>query len=414
MDTRLALGDLVTSVLSELKRLQYTANSQAHYRRLYQRVLAYAREHGVRDYSEDFARQFFEATFHVSMRDLPQPVPQKFRHTLRILRSLGDYQLHGALLRRRPQKAPYTAPASFRRVLDDFARECKQRGYSSRAAPARWKRLCAFVDYVAAQGVPPEAITARHLSQYTATLVGYHPKTVATMLTTVRTFLKFLHQTGHHAQDLSGAVPRLRSAYCEQLPNVWPADAVKRLLAAVDRGNPTGKRDYAILLLAARLGMRAGDIRDLQLSALHWETKTIAYVQQKTRRPLSHPLLDDVGWALIDYLQHGRPPTASPCVFVRHHAPFESFAQDVNFHHIIAAYTRRAGIPIARGHHGMHSLRHTLASTLLEQHTPLPVIAEILGHLSTQSTQVYLHVDIDALRQCALDPEEVSGGVDGK
>ena len=194
-----------------------------------------------------------------------------------------------------------------------------------------------------------------------------------------------LYHAGYHALDLSGAVPRLRSRYYERVPSVWPADSVRRLLGVIDRGNPTGKRDYAIMLLAARLGMRVGDIKALTLSALHWENKTIVLVQQKNRQAMTYPLLDDIGWALIDYLQHGRPQTSSPHVFVRHNAPFEAFAQFANFHHLMTTYTRRAGIPLPRGAHGMHSLRHTLASALLEQHTPLPVIAEIMGHLSLHS-----------------------------
>lgn len=412
MENRPALDDLVANVLAELERRQYSANVRTGYRRFYQRVLAYAHAHGIREYSEDFARQFFENTFHVTMREIPQPVPPKFRPALRYLRCLGDYQLHGTLVRRQVKKAPYEPPDTFRAALEAFARECDRRGYSSQAARTRWNRLRAFVDYLATQGVAPEGISAQHLSNYTATLIGYHPKTVAAMLTHVRTFLRFLHQAGYHAHDLSGAVPRLRSGHYERIPSVWPADSVRRLLGAIDRGSPTGKRDYAILLLAARLGMRVADIKALTLSALQWDTKTIVLVQQKNRRAVTYPLLDDMGWALIDYLQHGRPPTSSPYVFVRHNAPFEPFGQHVNLHHIITTYTRRAGIPVPRGAHGMHSLRHTLASALLEQHTPLPVIADILGHLSTQSTQVYLHVDLEALRRCALDPEEVFACVD--
>ncbi len=407
MDNGPALDDLVANVLAELLRLQYSAGSRTGYRRFYQRVLAYARARDIREYSEAFARQFFEDTFQVKMRELPQPVPQKLCLALRYLRCLGDYQLHGTVFRRQVKKGPYQAPDAYRAVLEAFARECDRRGYSALAARSRWNRLRAFVDYLATQGVAPEAISGQHLSNYTATLMGYHPKTVAAMLTNVRTFLRFLCSAGYHRFDLSGAVPRLRSRYYERLPSVWPADSVRRLLGAIDRGNPTGKRDYAIILLAARLGMRVGDIKALTLAALHWETKTIVLVQQKNRRSTTYPLLDDIGWALIDYLQHGRPRTSSPYVFVRHNAPFEPFAQYANFHQLITKYTRRAGIPLPGGAHGMHSLRHTLASALLEQHTPLPVIAEIMGHLSTQSTQVYLHVDLEALRRCALDPEEV-------
>ena len=232
------------------------------------------------------------------------------------------------------------------------------------------------------------------------------------MLTPVRTFLRFLHQAGLHPDDLSGAVPRLRSGHYERLPSVWPADAVPRVLAAVDRGNPTGQRDYAILLLAARLGMRVGDIKALPLTALHWDTQTIEWVQQQTGRPMCLPLLADIGWALIDYLQHGRPATPVPEIFVRHRAPFEAFGPHAHRHTLVAKYIRRAEMPVPRGSHGLHALRHGLASTLLEAETPLPVIAEILGHVSTPSTQVYLPVDSEALRRCALDPEEVFAYVD--
>lgn len=156
-------------------------------------------------------------------------------------------------------------------------------------------RIRMFLAFLAAEYVTPDTLTARHVSRYVATLMNYQPKTVLAILTSLRTFLRFLHDAGFHAQDLSSSVPRVRSGLYERLPSIWPADAVQRLLSAVDRCNPTGKRDYAILLLAARLGMRVGDIKALTLSALHWEAKTIAWVQQKTGRAIKYPLLDDVG-----------------------------------------------------------------------------------------------------------------------
>ena len=125
--------------------------------------------------------------------------------------------------------------------------------------------------------------------------------------------------------------------------------------------------------------MRVGDITALPLSALHWNTRTIAGVQQKTGRAVQQPIWEDVGWAIMDYLKHGRPPTASPVLFVRHQAPFEPFQRSTNLHNLITKYTRRAGIAGPTGRHGMHALRHTLARTLLEHETPLPVIADILG-----------------------------------
>jgi len=326
---------------------------------------------------------------------------------VRYLESLSDVQLHGTVLRRRSRNQPYQVPSTFRAAYDAFIIECGRRGYSKTAERGRRDRERLFLRYVEAHEVTLDTLTAHHISSFVATLMDYHPKTVLAILTNLRTFLRFLHQAGFHVEDLSPTVPRIRSGHYERLPKVWPADSVQRLLDTVDRANPIGKRDYAILLLAARLGMRAGDIKTLHLSAIHWDAKTISWVQQKTGRPIEYPLLDDVGWAIIDYLKHGRPQTASPQLFVRHLAPFEAFARYGNLTRIITKYTRQAGITPPAGGRGLHALRHSLASTLLEHDTPLPIIAEILGHLSTQSTQVYLAVDRNGLARCALNPEEV-------
>ena len=180
------------------------------------------------------------------------------------------------------------------------------------------------------------------------------------------------------------------------------------MLENVDRGNPTGKRDYAILLLVSRLGMRAGDLKSLKLTDLDWKSKTIVIRQGKTNNIVTYPILKDIGWALIDYLQNARPVSDSPCVFLRMNAPFEAFGRDANLHNIITKHTRNAGITVPRGkRRGLHSLRHTLASTLLERGTPLPVISEVLGHITSRSTALYCLLGIEGLKQCALDPEEV-------
>ena len=180
------------------------------------------------------------------------------------------------------------------------------------------------------------------------------------------------------------------------------------MLESIDRGNPTGKRDYAILLLVTKLGIRAGDIKSLTLSDLNWQLKSIEIRQNKTKNSVTYPILDDIGWALIDYLKNARPVSNSPFVFLRMNAPYEEFAEDSGLHFIIRKYMRASGITVPKGQrHGFHSLRHTLASTLLENQIPLHVISEILGHINSKSTMIYLHTSLEGLRLCALDPEEV-------
>lgn len=117
--------------------------------------------------------------------------------------------------------------------------------------------------------------------------------------------------------------------------------------------------------------------------------------------------MPDVGWAVIDYLKYGRPKVDSPYIFVRHIAPFLPFSEDDHLNQLIKAYMVKAHIPVSGKRRGMHSLRHTMASVLLEKDTPLPVISDIIGHLDTNSTAVYLKVDMARLAECPLDFEEV-------
>jgi len=160
------------------------------------------------------------------------------------------------------------------------------------------------------------------------------------------------------------------------IPAVWEQENVKKLLESIDRQNPKGKRDYAILLLVSRLGLRAGDIRSLTLSNLNWNRKEISITMQKTKQPLELPLLDDVGWAIIDYLKNGRPYSISDYVFIRHKAPYDGFADHNSFHKMLVRHLNKANIQMGDQKHGLHSLRSTLARVLLEQGTPLPVISE--------------------------------------
>jgi site-specific recombinase XerD len=128
----------------------------------------------------------------------------------------------------------------------------------------------------------------------------------------------------------------------------------------------------------------------------------------KTGQYIELPLLKDIGWAIIDYLKNGRPQTTSECLFVRHKAPFDAFGRRCTFSKELNRYVLKAGLTTPDGQrHGMHSLRSTLAVNMLEVKSPLPIISETLGHQSVNTTGIYLKVDVEGLRKCAIDPEGV-------
>jgi integrase/recombinase XerD len=198
----------------------------------------------------------------------------------------------------------------------------------------------------------------------------------------------------------------------ESEPHLWTAREIRRVLAVIDRQSAAGKRDYAMILSTARLGLRISDLRHLELGDLNWRAKTITIVQHKTGRPLSLPLLDDVGWAIIDYVRGGRPETDCPKVFVKHRHPFGTFGAASSVASRLSQYAARAGIEFPPGQVcGMHSLRGALAVAMIGNGAPVPVVSAVLGHASSDTTQAYyLRFDTGRLRCCALDVEDVTEG----
>ncbi|MBC8390797.1 MAG: tyrosine-type recombinase/integrase [Actinobacteria bacterium] len=409
MKTKLPIEELVTKVLAELKRLNYSHNSICGFRCFYKRVIAFANEKGEHYFSEKLGRDFLKEKYGYRINYYAQAMPKKLKGPIRRIRVLGDFQLHGVIIRRIVKRPGYAKPPQFEKELIAYEKYCSDNDYSKRGLRTRMQRLFFFIDYLDGKRVGNVGeITAEIISDYVKTIYHHHEKSMASILTTLRVFLRFLYLNKHTLQDLSLKVPKQAKYYYPPVPSVWNKEDVTRMLESIDRGSPVGKRDYAILLLAARLGIRVGDIKSLKLQDFNWATKTIEIRQDKTKNIATYPILGDIGWALIDYLKNGRPISSSPFVFIRLRAPYEAFGGNANLHNIITKYTRLAGINIPQGkRHGIHSLRHSLAGALLENGTPLPVISEILGHVSSRSTGIYLQIGIEGLRQCALDPEEV-------
>jgi len=218
-----------------------------------------------------------------------------------------------------------------------------------------------------------------------------------------------LADTGLTPCSLADRLPPQRHVRHESEPHLWTAAEIRRVLAAIDRHSATGKRDYAMILMTARLGLRISDLRQVELGDLDWRSKRITIVQHKTGRPLSLPLLDDVGWAVIDYVRCGRPDTPCPKVFVKHRHPFDAFGGASSVASRLSRHAARAGIELPAGQLcGMHSLRGALAIAMIGNGASMPLISAVLGHASSDTTQAYyLRFDVERLRCCALDVEDV-------
>jgi len=330
----------------------------------------------------------------------------RMRPLLLLLRYLKDGQFCRDV---RKTKPPFVCPACFESEYEAFCEELVYRGYSQATIDTNTQKVQVLIAHLAAQGVTSSAdITIRHIESYLKTIEDKAVKYIGVFLYVFRNFFSFLYERGYTAHDLAPMLPKVRTFRNASIPYVWSKADIKKLLGAIDRDDPKGKRDYAILLIAIRLGLRIGDIRSLKKSSIDWNRKTINLKMSKTGQPIELPLLKDIGWAIIDYLQNGRPATNSECLFVRHKAPFNAFGGRNAFNKELHRYILKAGLNMPGDQrHGMHSLRSTLAGNMLEIKSPLPIISEALGHQSVNTTSIYLKVDIEGLRKCALDPEEV-------
>jgi len=230
---------------------------------------------------------------------------------------------------------------------------------------------------------------------HSSTLSACRAKLIVTAL---RGFLRFLHQRGQTPTDLAAVVPTVAHWRLSTLPKSLEPEQVERVLKGCDQSNSTGQRDYTILLLLARLGLRAGEVVAMRLDDIDWETGILT-VWGKGARKNRLPIPHDVGDALVTYLCHGRPCCSTRRVFVRMKAPHREFASSVAICTIVRRALARAGLSPVRK--GAHLLRHSLATEMLRKGASLREIGEILRHRDPNTTQVYAKVDLAALRGLA-------------
>ena len=402
------LPDLISGLEQELLRLGYTKGSMTFYRRRWNQLMAYAEDRGECYYTEQLGMDFLKEFFGVTQEDFSRTLPQAETQEIRVIRMVGDFQLHHAVLRRYLKHKEILTTPFFVDIRSRFQSSCEKKGYSQITTEHYVKQSSYLMDYLAAQGMNDfTAVTLDTVNAYIRTLAGFSYKTVEQHICSLRAFFRFLYQEGIMPDDLAAKMPMVKARKQTAIPSVWTHEELKQLVGAIDRESPKGRRDYAIILIACRLGLRCTDIKNLCFENFNWTEKKICFTQSKTGQPMELPLVPDVGWAVIDYLKYGRPKVDSSRIFVRHMAPFLPFAEGDHLDQLIRTYMVKAHIPMRGKHRGMHSLRHTMASVLLEKDTPLPVISDIIGHLDTNSTAVYLKVDMERLAECPLDFEEV-------
>lgn len=413
MENKKKIKELIDGVVTQMEEKKYVKISIDAYRPHWKTLLEFVEENGIEDFTLEVIENFLHEKYGLTSFDETNSQNLPYWKVKVVRRSVGvlyEYKCTGTI--KRKQSHPRSKILEcFLAPTEAFLENCMKRCNSESTILWKKKLINAFLWYLYDTGTENvSAIGKEQVLSYLRTLASRSQRTIASTLNTLKQYFEFLSQEKYTEIDISKGIPKANHGRTGKLPNIWKSDQIEKLLNSIDRADPVGKRDYAILLLVTHLGLRESDVQNLTFENLCWQECCIRLIQSKTGRPLELPLDQKVGEAIIDYLKYGRPLwDKTQYVFVRHKAPF---GKCNNYFHVMRKYLSAAGIPFDREKsHGLHTLRYSLATKLLEHEVPIETISEILGHVSVNTTKIYLHADLETLRQCALNPDDVGGEI---
>lgn len=291
-------------------------------------------------------------------------------------------------------------------ILKKFLDNLKFKELSDEYIYSNKKALKNFFKYLMINNVSHiSKITNDNIFNYILTLNRYSQSYKYDIFSKIRIFLKFMYLNNFTSRDFTLAIPKIKINHNNKIPHtIWSSDEINKILNSIDTTTKIGKRDYAIFMLLTHLGLRFSDVKNIKFEDIDWQMNILNINQNNTGKIVTLPLLDNVGIAIIDYIKNGRPNVDSKYIFLNRND--ESFSPQFSFYHIFKKYLTLANIDISNKKYiGTYSLRHSLATILLQNRTPLSTISGILGHTDINNTAIYLKVDISSLKECCLKLE---------
>lgn len=406
METSIKKLEVLTSEAhSYLNKLSYSDTRLSQYRSAWNKIHEFMKDKELEHYSAGVGESFIN--YLIGERSYDN-LSRWEKDIIQCANALTEFQETGSMKFRRITKfRDLIGPVGF--TMADYVAYRKSFGISQGTINEYRLHLQRFLHYLNEKKLPSvEAINQQVMIDFINHLGFYTPYTRHRMLSIMKGYFRYLYDQNHSKLDYSQLIPKDKFVRQPKLPTTYSKDEIEAMLSSIDRSSPKGKRDYAMVLLATRLGLRATDICNIKFENLNWEQSIIFLSQQKTKRSIELPLLKEIGDAIIDYLKYGRAVSSLPYVFLHVLSPYDRLNRST-LHSIVSLYLRRAGIKCdGKRKQGPHALRHSLAGILLEKKTPVPVISEVLGHKNIESTKLYLRIDINTLRQCALEVQPIT------
>lgn len=386
------------AVVALCSRNDYTEKVKTYVQISWRQYAEFCQHRGYIQYEPTHFEEFLESHRHGDKSWKSSTLERKLGN----LKMLDLYFRRGGW-ERGQMNPPIELPPEFEEFLDKQDTFLIKTNHSDCSRATMRKSVAFIMRYFLTNGIKHlSEIDNAHISAYLLTLNGHAKSTVRGELSHLRMFLIYLQMFGYTEDNLATRVPNYRLGCGHSLVKIWESDEISKILDSVDRSNPKGKRDYAMMFIASELGVRCSDICNLRLTDIDWERCCISFVQSKTRNPNVLPLSEKLGNSIIDYLKV-RPKTESEYLFVSLNPPYDRVKA---FSSSFQKYVMRSGVKVSReAHYGLHSLRATVATKLLSVNVSPDVIFSFLGHTDRNTLSHYIRLDIENLRACALSFE---------
>ena len=358
-------------------------------------LITYMESKGLSEYTKNVGDSFLDFTLHNSAMSCG--ARNAFHKVVRVLNYIIG--LEPTPVNYAYKRIEYQYPDEYKPIVEKFIAYYSELGRKDGTIAHYEYHTSLFTVFLSLKGIHPNEVCRENVVEFFNNRGETQP---SGCVTSVKYFCIFLHHEGYIADNFESFFRRYKQYKKQKLLSYYTPEEIAKIEAVIDRSTIIGRRNYAMVLLASRLGLRSSDVRNLKFEDIDWEKKTIRIVQLKTQKTLELPLLTSVGDAIIDYIRNGRPQSRVKRIFITHNYPYDTIRSE-SFYQIVSDYIRAANIFGSDRRHGPHTLRHSLATALMNNGEQLPVISDILGHSSTESTKGYLTVNIESLLHCSLD-----------
>ena len=398
------LQEQVLNAIKSLESKGYSEKTVKTYIGIWNHLLKYADDKDITVCSSVLIAQF--AHFRYGIEDIFHPKTVSEKYYARFLLCLHDLSVKNLWITHRTYKLIIKFQnESFAFAFDSYTTWLSMKNLKQKSILLKQQNIRNFLYFAEDEQISDiSELNQSTIQKYLETKNVLSNSTKSNIIITLREFFRCPEIARMLEIDLSMNLRVMNNGKYEHLPSTYSADEIKQILAAIDRNTLEGKKDYAVILLAADTGLRVSDIINLRLGNIKWDCNTIEIMQQKTGEFVKLSMTDALKWALLDYLMNRLPENiASDHVFLRSMAPFCPYVSAGHYYKRLNKYFELAGINRDGKHHGMHALRYSLATRLMGDNVPITVISEILGHKYANVTMQYIRMDIEKLRLAALE-----------